>query len=134
MSLKQKVLEYIQKRCIESVGKAEESPRIYTIARELNADVEKVTEVIKELEKEGVIEFKSDAAGNTYICPVMTAEDVLKLRIIEVLKEQEKIGIHKIAELLGEETEKISKLVTELSNEGKVKFAGEAGASWVELA
>ncbi len=133
MSLKQRVLEYIQKKCIEGGGKAETGPRIYTIARELNADVEEVTKVIKELEKEAVVEFRSSPSGDTYICPLMTEDEVLKLRIIELLKEQTKLGIQKIAELLGEDRNRISNLIKELNKEGKVKFAGEAGASWVEL-
>ncbi len=133
MSLKEKVLEYIQKKCIEAGGGAEKGPRIYTIARELGADVEEVTKIVKELEKEALVEFRSDPAGDTYICPLATEEEFLKYRILEVLKGQTRLGIQKIADLLGEDRAKISDLIKELNKEGKVKFSGEAGASWVEL-
>ncbi len=64
----------------------------------------------------------------------MSPEEILKLRIVNYLKENRRADIQTIARALAEDRSVVSNAITELVNEGKVKFSEEAGASWVELA
>lgn len=128
--MKEEVLALLEKYCREGENK----PRIYAIARKLGKDVEEVTNVIKELEAEGVVKYESTPAGDTYVCVQMDPDDILKIRIVDHLKEVGRVDIQTLARVLGEDRKKVSKAVTELVGEGKLKYSGEAGASWVELA
>lgn len=127
--MREEVLALLEKYCREGESK----PRIYSIARELGKDVEEVTEVIKELEAEGIVKYESTPAGDTYVCVQMSPDEILKIRIMNYIKEVEKTSIQTITRVLGEDRKKVSKAVTELINDGKLKYSGEAGASWVEL-
>ena len=128
--MRDEVLALLEKMCREG----EEKPVIYRIAKELGKDVKEVTEVIKELQAEGVVKYESTPAGDSYVCIQMSPEEILKLRIVNYLRDAGRAEIQKIARVLAEDRNVVSKAVTELVNEGKLKFVGEAGASWVEIA
>ncbi len=132
MGLKEQVLDYLKMRC-EEEG-LETKPRITKIASELKADKDDVIKVVEELEAEGIIEYQSGAAGESHVCPVVGPDDIIKLRIVRLVKEKGRTEIGEISRLLGEESRRINDLVEKLSEEGKVKFAGEGGSSWIEPA
>jgi hypothetical protein len=67
--LKEKVLEIIKDMC-EYEG-LDAKPRIYTIARLLNADKRDVITVVDELVQEGTVEYKSDIPSESHICLVL---------------------------------------------------------------
>ena len=131
MAEKEKILEYIRKGCEERV---EFRPRITTMARDLNLSVDEVTEIVKELEREGLVRYESDPAGGTYICPVVTPEEMLEYEIVRFLKEKEKTTVQELSRILEEDRHKISQAVSRLKERGKIKFVGEATSSWIELA
>ncbi|MBO8178935.1 MAG: hypothetical protein H0Z19_00395 [Archaeoglobus sp.] len=128
--MKDEVLALLEKFCKEG----EQKPVIYKLAKELGKDVKEVTEVIKQLQAEGMVKYESTPSGDTYVCIQMSPKEILKLRIVNYLKENRRADIQTIARALAEDRSVVSNAVTELVNEGKVKFSGEAGASWVELA
>lgn len=130
MTEKDRILEYIRKGCEERV---EFRPRITAIARELNLSVDKVTEIVKELEREGLVRYESDPSGGTYICPVVPPEELLEYEIIRFMKEKEKTTIQELSRILDEDRHKVSQAVSRLKEKGKVKFVGEATSSWIEL-
>ncbi len=127
--MKEEVLAILEKMCREGEAK----PRIYSIAKELGKDVNEVVKVIKELEAEGVVKYESTPAGDTYVCIQMTPDEILKLRIVEYLKSVGKADIQTIARALAEDRSAVAKAISELVNEARLKYSGEAGASWVEL-
>lgn len=61
------VLNFIRKKCQEEG--AETKPRILEMARDLNADKDDITEIVKGLESEGILEYIS-SANESHICPV----------------------------------------------------------------
>ncbi|MFO7967807.1 MAG: hypothetical protein R6U44_09450 [Archaeoglobaceae archaeon] len=65
---KKDVLNFIRKKCQEEG--METKPRIYEIARDLNAEENDIIEIVKGLESEGMIEYISSAPSESHICPV----------------------------------------------------------------
>ena len=128
--MRDEILALLEKFCREG----EEKPGIYKIARGLGKDVEEVTKAIKDLEAEGVIKYESTPAGDTYVCIQMSSDEILKLRVVNYIKGVGKTDIQTLARVLAEDRNTISKAVTELVNESKLKYSGEAGTSWIELA
>ncbi|RLI80696.1 hypothetical protein DRP07_08870 [Archaeoglobales archaeon] len=128
---KERVLDYIRKGCEERV---EFRPRITTIARELNMSVDEVTQIVKELERDGIVRYESDPSGGTYICPVLSPEEMLEYEIVRFLKEKGKSNVQELSRLLVEDRRKISRAVSRLQEKGKIRFAGEAAHSWIEVA
>lgn len=65
---KKDVLNFIRKKCVDEGLDAK--PRIYELARDLNADKEDIIKVVKELESEGIVEYVTTVPSESHICPV----------------------------------------------------------------
>ncbi len=130
MSVEDMVLDYIRKKC-ETEG-LETKPRIYQIARELNLDREEVLEAVKKLEAEGLVQYVSDVPSESHICPAVPPEEMLKFRVLKMVVDRERTEVYEIARLLDENVKAVVEVVKKLESEGKVRYAGEGGSSWIE--
>jgi len=65
---KRDVLDFIRKKCVDEGLDAK--PRIYELARDLNADKEEIIKIVKELEADGIIEYVTTVPSESHICPV----------------------------------------------------------------
>ncbi len=129
MGLKEQVLEYLKERC-EEEGE-ETNLGITRIASDLSADKDEVVKGIEALRGSGMIEYRSEAE-ELHVCPAVGPDDILKYKIVNLVKQKRRIGIKAIARLLGEESRKITGLVEELIEEEKIEFGGEGGTTWIE--
>ena len=68
---------------------------------------------------------------DTYVCILMDPQEILKIRIADHLKAK-MASIFTISRALAEDRELVSKIVSSLAEEGRIKYAGADEISWIE--
>ncbi len=123
MTLKERILDLLMEKCAEEG--LETKPRIYEMARDLDADNDDVIKAVKELESEGLIEYVTDATGGgeSHVCPAVGGEDLFKKKIIDMVNEKGRVELEEIEKSLKTDKYRVGEIASQLAEEGKIKFA-----------
>lgn len=128
MQLRDRVLELVRNRYEQEDAKL----RVYEIARLLEASKKDVTEAIDQLIEKGNLQYMTSPCESSYICPVISRNELLKRRVVNLVREGGRTEITQISRLLAENRDEVGEITSTLVQEGKIKFAGEGGSSWIE--
>ncbi len=130
MQLIDRVLELVKKRCEQEDAKL----RVYEIARLLDAGKKDVAKAVDQLVEEGTLQYITSPCESSYICPVFSRDELFKRKVENFVRESGRTEITQISRLLAENRDEVGQIATALVQEGKIRFAGEGGSSWIEAA
>ncbi len=128
MQLRDRVLELVRKKCEQEDAKL----RVYEIARLLDASKKDVAETIDQLVEEGTLQYITSPCESSYICPVISRNELFKRKVVNFVRESGRTEITQMSRLLAESRDEVGEIASALVQEGKIRFAGEGGSSWIE--